>query len=72
MIPKYCHNEECGYVYTSDPELDVYAHADAFCPNCQKMETYKEGDIPIAKAEVPDFLVTRLTKEWWQNHHSKK
>lgn len=72
LITKFCHNEECGYVYTADPKLDVYAHTDAFCPNCQRTETYTDGDIPITKAEMPKFLTDRLIKEWWKNHHSKK
>ena len=72
MITKFCHNEECGYVCTSDPETDCYAHVDEFCPSCQSQETYKEGDIPGMKKEIPKFLTDRLIKEWWKNHHSKK
>lgn len=72
LIPKFCHNEDCGYVCTSNPETDVYAHADAFCPACQKMETYKEGDIPVMKAEIPEFKVKRMIGQWWRNHRDSE
>jgi hypothetical protein len=71
-IPKFCHNEECGYVCTSDTELDCYAHADGFCPSCQKMDSYKEGDIPILKSEVPTYIYNGLITSWWKAHHAAK
>ena len=67
FIPKFCHNRECGYVCTSDSERNVYAHANSFCPACQPMETYQEGDMPLLKSEIPAFKVEGMITRWWRN-----
>jgi hypothetical protein len=72
MIPKFCHNEDCGYVCESNPELDVYADYDSFCPACQKADTYKAGDIPMLKSEMPKFKVRHMIAHWWKNHRDSE
>lgn len=60
MITKFCHNEECKYVCTANPDTDVYADSDVACPAC--------GISKSLKSKMPEFMVVHLVSSWWKEH----
>ncbi len=64
LVNKYCHNEECGYLYQSNPETDVYAKDHTNCPNC--------GNPKSVSNYPPDWHFKAIMRLWWANHHKNK
>jgi hypothetical protein len=64
LTNKYCHDPDCGYMYETEPEIDVYAHFHTNCPSC--------GSQTSVSSKIPDFHFQQAMTNWWSNHHTKK